>query len=177
MWQSVQNVPQLSLPANDTNLIISFHFYSPLLLTHYTASWTPLRYFRGKVSYPGYIISPTDLKNYIDTVASQDAKNIVQELSEPYNKERIRAMIKPAVDFAKSKNLPLYCGEFGCLPTVPRNDRLSYYKDLVSLFREEGIAYANWEYKGDFGIYYFDTEKLKSLNPDTELIQILLGNF
>lgn len=174
MWQTVQNVPLLKLPENDTNLIISFHFYSPLMLTHYKASWTPLKYFKGKVTYPGYIISPDDLKNYSDT-ASEGARNIVQELAEPYNKDRMRAMIKPALEFARSKNLPLYCGEFGCLPTVPREARLAYYRDLVGIFNEEGIAYANWEYKGDFGIYFFDTEKLKSLNPDTALIQILLG--
>ncbi|MCX7987002.1 MAG: glycoside hydrolase family 5 protein [Bacteroidales bacterium] len=174
MWQTVQNVPLLKLPDNDTNLIISFHFYSPLLLTHYKASWTPLKYFNGKVSYPGLVISQKDLKNYTDT-ASEAARNMVQELAEPYNKERMRNMIKPAIEFAKSKNLPLYCGEFGCLPTVPRTDRLAYYKDLISIFNEEGIAYANWEYKGDFGIYFFDNIKLKSLNPDTALINILLG--
>lgn len=175
MWQTVQNVPLLKLPENDTNLIISFHFYSPLMLTHYKASWTPLKYFNGKVSYPGYIISPTDLKNYSDT-ASEAVRNMVQELAEPYNKERIHAMIKPAIEFAQNKKLPLYCGEFGCLPTVPREARLAYYRDLISIFKEEGIAYANWEYKGDFGIYFFDNVKLKSLEPDTALILILLGN-
>jgi len=175
MWQSVQNVPLLKLPANDTNLIISFHFYSPLLLTHYKASWTPLRYFNGKVSYPGYIISQSDLKNYSDTT-SEAARTIVQELTEPYNKERIRNMIQPALEYARAKKLPLYCGEFGCLPTVPRDARLAYYRDLVGIFNEEGIAYANWEYKGDFGIYFFDSQKLKSLDPDTALIRILLGN-
>ncbi len=176
MWQTVQNVPFIDLPPKDTNLIISFHFYSPLLFTHYKASWTPLKYYHGVVSYPGYIIRPEDLKNYSDT-ASEAVRNMIAELSEPYNKERIKKMIIPAIEFARNKNLPLYCGEFGCLPTVPRNDRLTYYKDLVSIFMEENIAYANWEYKGDFGIYFFDPEKLKSLSPDTALINILLGKY
>jgi endoglucanase len=85
-------------------------------------------------------------------------------------------MIQPALEYARAKKLPLYCGEFGCLPTVPRDARLAYYRDLVGIFNEEGIAYANWEYKGDFGIYFFDSQKLKSLDPDTALIRILLGN-
>lgn len=73
----------------------------------------------------------------------------------------------------RSKNLQLCCTEFGCLPTVERRDRLQYYSDLVDTLEENNIAWCNWEYKGDFGIYHFDREKTISLAPDTELIEIL----
>ncbi len=174
MWQTVDNVPLLQFPENDKNLIISFHFYTPLLLTHYTASWTPFKYFKGEVNYPGMIISQTDLKNYSDT-ASEAVKNMLRELEQPFDRNRLANMIRPAVEFAKSKNLPIYCGEFGCLPAVPRQARLAYYADLISIFEEFDIAYANWEYKGDFGLYRFDSKLLKSFEPDFEFINILLG--
>ncbi len=174
MWQIVQNVPLLQLPENDKNIIISFHFYSPLVFTHYTASWTPLKDFRGTVHYPGKIISDEDYRKFIDTTTNIAAKQSLQEVEQPFDKERMRAMIKPAVEFAKSKGLKLYCGEFGCLPTVPRADRLAYYADLISVFNEEGIAWANWEYKGEFGLYFFDTKTLKSTTPDVEFIKTLL---
>jgi endoglucanase len=45
---------------------------------------------------------------------------------------------------------------------------------MISVLEENNIAWCNWEYKGDFGIYYFDMEKKISVKPDFELIQILL---
>jgi endoglucanase len=175
MWQIVTNVPKMRIPQRDKNLIISFHCYSPLVFTHYTAHWTQLKYFNGKVSYPGKIVSDEDLKNYLDTVKA-DVKGVLSEVAQPFTKETFKEMFKPAVEFAKKKGIQLYCGEFGCLPTVPRADRLAYYKDIVSVFEEEGIAWANWEYKGEFGIYTFDMEKKKSSEPDFEFIQVLLNS-
>ena len=61
----------------------------------------------------------------------------------------------------------------GCLPHVDRNQRLTYYRDIISVFDENTTAYCNWEYKGDFGIYTFDFKKNVSLAPDTDLIHIL----
>jgi len=57
---------------------------------------------------------------------------------------------------------------------VDRSDRLKYYEDIVSTFEENNIAWCNWEYKGDFGIYTFDFEKLISLSPDVEFIKVLM---
>jgi len=60
------------------------------------------------------------------------------------------------------------------MPTVDRKDRLAFYADMISAFEENNIAWCNWEYKGDFGIYFFDDSKKISLQPDFELINTLL---
>ena len=98
----------------------------------------------------------------------------ISDAREYYNKQKLFQVFESGIAFAKSKNLQLYCGEFGCLPTVERKDRLQYYSDITSVFEKNNIAWCNWEYKGDFGIYYFDLEKKISLSPDEELIKILL---
>jgi endoglucanase len=100
--------------------------------------------------------------------------NQIADARGQWNKERLFQVFNMGVEYAKSKNLQLYCGEFGCLPSVDRTDRLNFYSDMISLFEENNIAWCNWEYKGDFGIYFFDSEKVKSLDPDYELINILL---
>jgi endoglucanase len=51
--------------------------------------------------------------------------------------------------------------------------RLKYYRDISDVFRENNIAFANWDYKGNFSIVEWDRENLKNLKPDTELISIL----
>jgi len=175
MWQIAPNLQYLKLPENDSNIILSFHTYNPLAFTHYKASWTPAGDFPGKVTYPGQIISGEDYKKYIDTT-NAEMVNAFADARDYFNKQRIVAGFEMGIQYAKSKNLQLYCGEFGCLPTVDRDERLKYYSDIVSAFEENNIAWCNWEYKGDFGIYHFDTLKKVSLSSDYELIDILLHN-
>ena len=69
-----------------------------------------------------------------------------------FNKQKLAELLQPAIQKARELKLPLYCGEFGCLPHVERADRLKYYEDIVSVFEENNIGWCNWEYKGDFGI-------------------------
>ena len=42
-WQQVQTFDVLKVPENDKNILLSFHFYEPFLLTHWHASWTNQR--------------------------------------------------------------------------------------------------------------------------------------
>ena len=54
---------------------------------------------------------------------------------------------------AKKLGLSLYCGEFGIIVDAPEQDRLDWYKDMMALFQESGIGYANWNYNSDeFGL-------------------------
>ena len=98
----------------------------------------------------------------------------MEEARQVFNKQKLAELLRPAIRKAKELKLPLYCGEFGCLPHVVRAERLKYYEDIVSVFEENNIGWCNWEYKGDFGIYTFDFEKKVSLAPDTGLINALM---
>ncbi len=84
--------------------------------------------------------------------------------------------LAPAIARARELGLQLYCGEFGCLPTVPRADRLAYYRDFIGTLEQNGIAWANWEYKGDFGLFEWHREKTLTGAPDVELIDALLSH-
>jgi endoglucanase len=173
MWQIAPNILFLKIPENDRNIILSFHTYTPLAFTHYKAGWTPMKDYMGKVHYPGKIITDEDYALYIDT-SNTAIMDQVAEARNVFNKEKLAEVFASAVKFAGSKNLQIYCGEFGCLPTVDRKDRMRYYADMISAFGENNIAWCNWEYKGDFGIYFFDMEKKISLDPDTAFISVLL---
>jgi len=173
MWQIAANLKYLRLPEGDKNIILSFHTYSPLAFTHYKADWNQMKYYKGESHYPGQIIGNEDYARYIDTT-NQGMLNETSDAREVWNKERMLKVFMEGVEYAKSKNLPIYCGEFGCLPTVDRKERLAFYSDQIDAFEENGIAWCNWEYKGDFGLYFFDAEKRVSLQPDYELIKTLL---
>ena len=173
MWQIAPNLQYLKLPEGDRNIILSFHTYSPLAFTHYKTNWTQIKYYKGHVHYPGQIITTDNYKKYIDTTNAALLTE-TSDARDTFNKQRLIEVFKGGLEFAKSKNLQLYCGEFGCMPTVDRKERLAFYTDMISALEQNNIAWCNWEYKGDFGIYFFDAEKKVSLKPDLELIKILM---
>jgi len=170
-WQLPGTFPQLKIPLRDPNIILSMHTYSPIVFTHHLAGWVQFKSYKGPVHYPGQVVTDEDYSSFVqkDSLLAEVMKNAREE----WNKQKLAEELLPAIKRAKELGLQLYCGEFGCLPHVDRNERLAYYRDLTSVFRENGIAYCNWEYKGDFGIYTFDFQKNISLAPDVDLIRIL----
>ncbi len=174
LWQIPQMLPKLEVPAGDKNIILSMHTYSPLLLTHHKASWVPapIRDYPGPVAYPGPIVDRPTFEKLISEYP-KDQFNFLDNTTDNWGPERLRLECEPAIARAKELGLQLYCGEFGCLPTVPRKARLAYYRDLVGVFEAAGMAWANWEYKGDFGLA--EWHGLKSLDgaPDVQLIDAL----
>ena len=173
-WQIPQTFPYLKVPEGDKNIILSFHTYSPMIFTHYTAQWTALKSYTGPVNYPGPVVNSKGDQQLESLMKSEPAAMFIKQGEEVWNAERIQKEIEPAILRAKELGLQLYCGEFGSLPAVPREARLAYYRDIVGVFEANGIAWANWEYKGDFGIlegHGFD-ETIGA--PDVELIDALM---
>lgn len=153
-WQSANTFDQLRIPPNDKNILLSFHFYEPFYLTHYQASWTDLKDFKGQVNYPGQIV-PEGISPKEKTV---------------YRIDTLEKMMEKPLALAARLNLPLYCGEFGVINKAPVGSKLAWYKDMVAIFDKRGIGYANWNYKaGAFGIVDED------IKPDKPMIEILTG--
>jgi endoglucanase len=153
-WQSAATFDQLRIPANDTNIVLSFHFYEPMVLTHYHAGWTEYKDFNGEVNYPGQIVLNTKDPKYMKV----------------YNRDTLLKMMQKPIHLADSLKLPLYCGEFGVYKEFFPAAKLAWYTDMISIFREHNIAYANWNYKSDaFGIVD------ENSNPIVTVIKILTG--
>lgn len=172
-WQRPEFFPDLKVPTNDKNIILSLHTYSPIHFTHNRADWTSFKSYEGPAHYPGRVVTDADFKKYVDTTNAALVRAMAGS-EQAFDKKRLVAELLPAIRKAKELNLQLYCGEFGCLPHVDRAERLNYYNDIVSGFEENNIAWCNWEYKGDFGIYTFDFEKKISLAPDAGFINVLM---
>lgn len=154
-WQSANTFDQLKIPENDKNIILSFHFYEPFYLTHYQASWTRLKDFKGEVKYPGQIVV---------NGSTEDERRV-------YNRDTLEHMMRKPLALAAKTGLPLYCGEFGVINKASVPDKLAWYTDMVAIFDKHGVAYANWNYKaGSFGIVD------DSIKPDIPMIEILVGN-
>lgn len=164
-WQVPETFDELVIPENDKNIIVSFHFYKPFLFTHYRAPWTEIKDYEGAVQYPGQVIDTESLKSY-----SKEIKEKIKKYIGYYNRDTLLLCIRKPIEYAKKYKLQLYCGEFGCLQTVHRTDRLNWYRDVRDIFESNNIAWANWDYKGAFSIYNGQTG-----SPDEKLISVLLN--
>lgn len=174
-WQKPFTFPFLKIPEGDKNIILTVHTYAPYFVTHYKAYWSAASKYNGPVTYPGITITKEDYNKYVDTTYLPLVSRIEEEKGlEYFDKNKLKEVLQPAIDRAKELGLQLYCSEFGCLPNVDRKTRLQYYQDITDVFRENNITWANWDYKGDFGIVYWDREKLVTGQADTAITNILV---
>jgi endoglucanase len=163
-WQSVSTFSELKVPENDPHILLSFHYYNPFYLTHHMASWTKIRDYAGPVHYPG----PTITKKELDALPAS-IRNLLPGSETAYNTAFIQSQLQPAIQLARRLKLPLYCGEWGCINTAPRKDRLRWYKDVRKVLEQNNIAWSNWDYKSkNFGIMGEDGE------PDKQLLRTLV---
>lgn len=166
--QSTYWFNHLQVPADDKNIILSFHYYSPLLLTHYKAAWIPIGDYTGPVNYPGQTVKSDVLAGLPQEMAQRLIAFGADKVS---NASTIEADFKGPISVANRYGLKLYCGEFGALVTAPKEDRLRWYRDIRKVLEKNNIAWANWDYKSTgFGFTNGNGE-----NHDREIIKILTG--
>ena len=147
-WQIASTFPDLRVPLNDGNIILSFHFYDPQALTHHKAPWNVMREYAGEVNYPGQIVDTLHYKEL-----SENTVAAMREYANGYfTKDTLAKIMAPAIKVAKDKKLPLFCGEYGVYPTIPEDIALRWYKDVCDIFNSNNIAYCHWCYKGDFPV-------------------------
>ncbi len=147
-WQNFATVKDLRFPEGDKNLIISFHYYEPFMLTHYKASWTDNKNYTGPVHYPGLLATREELA--LLPREMQDKFGWITTQTNGFDK--IAADFAKVAEVAEKWQLPVYCGEFGCIAQAPEKDRNAWYRDMGTLLQRFGFSYATWDYKGSFGI-------------------------
>lgn len=148
LWQIPQTFDSLRVPENDKNIVLSFHFYEPSLVTHHQAPWTDYAFYKGNINYPGVSVDSANLAK----LSGKELEKIIS-MNGAYNRDTMYAHMKKAIDKADALGLHLYCGEFGAYPKfIDKETRLRWYNDVCSVFHEYGIANCHWCYKGDFPI-------------------------
>jgi len=149
-WQATDTFDDLKVPANDPNIILSFHFYEPFILSHYRAKWTALKDYKGGVNSPGVVLTKEEYDKAPDHVKPELERFVGKE----FNKVTLYSLWQEPIEKAKALGLPLYCGEFGIVTDAPDRDRLDWYRDMMELFAESNIGYANWNYRSNnYGLF------------------------
>ncbi|MCL1813122.1 MAG: glycoside hydrolase family 5 protein [Treponema sp.] len=142
---------------SDKKLIYTFHFYLPYLFTHQGMD-SSVPSLKDLIGVP----FPYDKSRMPKTPDSLKGTSRERELNEWYEKESsfqyLNALFDKAAAFAKQRNAPVFCGEFGatfhCLP----EDRLRWYEFVVDALDKRGISRTIWEYHYHFGIFNSNSE-------------------
>ena len=168
MWQGHETMKYLKVPEGDKNIILSFHYYNPMLLTHYGAWWSPLcAAYKGKVNYPGVLVSKEDF----DAAPAAIKDQLKPYTEEVWNIDKIREQLKDAIEAAKKYDLQLFCGELGVYEPVDRELAYNWYRDVLTVFDEFNIAWTTWCYDADFGFW----DQQRHSYKDYPLVELLMS--
>jgi len=160
-WNQVSELPNLKLPENDRNIIVTIHSYDPFYFTHQGASWTrPQTDTRG-IIFPGppptpLIPAPTVVSN--KSVASwiQDY-NTMPSAKNPSSPRAFATKLRTAREWGEQQDRPIHVGEFGCYTRADPESRARYYAEFRRAAEQEGIGWAIWDWKA--GFRYWDEKQ------------------
>ena len=68
-----------------------------------------------------------------------------------FGRQQLEELYKPWVDLL-DKGVGVHCGECGCWRNTPHEVFLAWFGDVTDILAKNGIGYALWNFRGDFGI-------------------------
>ena len=120
---TIAGLDALELP-DDEHLVVTIHYYLPFEFTHQGAAW----------------IDGTD--DWLGTTWGEEAE-----------RERVRADLAFAAEWARSRGRELFLGEFGALDTTDPRDRVEWTELVRGEAERLGLAWAYWDFSTGFGAY------------------------
>lgn len=140
-WNGIGHLGELELPKDDTNLIVTVHYYSPMEFTHQGAAW-----------------SEHKDKSGIDWKGTEAERQVI--LND----------FKKAVSWAKANNRPVFLGEFGAYDHAPMESRVRYTDAVARTAESLGWSWAYWQFDSDFILWDMKQDAwvepiLKALTP------------
>jgi hypothetical protein len=120
-WNSLDHLDSLKLPESDRNLVVTFHYYTPMEFTHQGASWTPQFQKLSGVTW-GSTAELDKLKQDFD---------------------RVKA-------WAQRSGRPILLGEFGALESAGMQQRVAWTAAVARAAEARSFGWSYWQFDSDF---------------------------
>ncbi|MBN1798871.1 MAG: glycoside hydrolase family 5 protein [Spirochaetales bacterium] len=129
-WGGISSLNDLTIPtaAQDANIIVTIHYYSPFQFTHQGAEWVT-----GSDAWLGTTWTGTAA----ETAAVQSDFNAVK-------------------DWADNHNRQIFLGEFGAYSAADNCSRITWTEYIVEQAEARDFIWAYWEFCAGFGVYNRD---------------------
>jgi len=111
-WGGAQGLEWFE-PLDVPGIVYSVHMYQPHRFTHQGIHGNPTG-----ISYPGKV----------------DGKH--------WDKEALRRVLKPAIDYQRDCGVHIYLGEFSAIRWAPGDSARNYIRDCIEIFEEQGWDWA-----------------------------------
>jgi endoglucanase len=139
-------------PLHDANIIYNFHFYEPHIFTHQGATWSAYywHWLHG-LKYPS---NPEQAESVAAQVPDEvDRLYVIRYGHDHWDAGRIESEMKQAAEWARRRDVPLVCNEFGVFREhADPADRAAWLHDVRTALEHNGIGWAMWDYSGSFGV-------------------------
>lgn len=170
-WNSYNNLAAMPVYEDD-NLLYTFHFYDPFVFTHQGASWvSPSMVPLADVPFP---YNAQNMPTFPGSLNGSWIQSAFNNYSADGTVNKVKELIDIAVTFQQTRNVPIYCGEFGVyIPNSNQQDRVFWYDQVRQYLEEKNIAWTIWDYHGGFGLFEADGNGLFDHDLNTELLGAL----
>lgn len=130
-WNNLEELPNLVLPKDDRNILVTFHSYEPFRFTHQGARWAE---------------GVATLKDIPFTAADE---------------ARIAADYDKVGAWSAANDRPVLMGEFGAYDKsgTPIADRARYTATVRREAEAHGFPWAYWQFDSDFIVYDIDRDR------------------
>ena len=129
-YNSIGGLRELDLPADDRNIIVTVHYYSPMEFTHQGAPWSS---HKDKIG--------------VEWKGTEEEK---------FSIDRDLAF---ANAWAQENNRTILLGEFGVYDEAAMESRARYLNSVTRSIEKLGWSWAYWQFDSDFILYDIDKEK------------------
>lgn len=169
--RSLQYMPEYE----DDNLIYTFHFYDPFVLTHQGATWTdPSMADLSGIPFPYNASTMPGFPSSLNGTWIQGAYN---NYPNEGTAEKVREYLDIAVNFAETRGVKVFCGEFGIYaPNSDNDSRVAWYGVVSDYLTEKGLSWTIWDYQGGFGIFEPGSNELFDHDINVPLVEALSFN-
>lgn len=166
--RSLQFMPEYE----DDNLIYTFHFYDPFVLTHQGANWTdPSLVDLGGIPFP---YDASKMPAFPASLANTWILGAFNNYQNEGTAEKMREYLDIAVDFAETRGVKVFCGEFGIYaPNSDNDSRVAWYGVVSDYLTEKGLSWTIWDYQGGFGIFEPGSSELFDHDINEPLVEAL----
>ncbi len=124
-FYNVGSLGSLTLPADDKNIIVSFHYYNPFQFTHQGADWVS-----GSEAWLGTTWTGT-----------------------PAQKQAVTRDFSTAVNWGAAKDRPINVGEFGAYSRAAMSSRAAWTDFVARTAEANSMSWHYWEFISGFGAY------------------------
>ncbi|WP_205500863.1 cellulase family glycosylhydrolase [Rufibacter psychrotolerans] len=170
-FNSYHNLAQLPVYP-DPKLIYTFHFYDPFLFTHQGASWVqPSLVSLANMPFPHRALDMPPLPSSLRGSWMEGAYN---SYAQDGTVAKVKQLIDIAAQFRDSRQVPVFCGEFGVLMNNSRPaDRVFWYGEVRRYLEEKKIGWTTWDYHHGFGLFNQGGTDLFQHDLNVPLLQAL----